>query len=64
MIYLCTIARYDMAIIINSLLQAKYFTLDELNNRIDLFVYWVTEQKNTPSNISQRNLNNRNIMSA
>jgi len=56
------VARYDMAVIINSLIQEKYFTLDELNSRIQLFAYGVTEQKNSPPSISQRNLNNGSII--
>lgn len=52
------VARYDMAVIMNGLIQASYFTLDQLNNRIQLFAYGVTESKNIPPSINQRNLNN------
>lgn len=38
------VARYDMALIINGLIEQKYFKLEELNNRI-MFNYGVTEKK-------------------
>jgi len=41
------VARYDMAVIINHLITNKYFTLDILNKRIELFNYGETERKNT-----------------
>lgn len=51
------VARYDMAVIINGLIHANYFNLDQLNKSIELFAYGVTESKNTPTSISQHNLN-------
>lgn len=39
------VARYDMALIIYGLIKQKYFTLEELNNRIIMFNYGVTEKK-------------------
>ncbi|XP_008189903.1 uncharacterized protein LOC103311874 [Acyrthosiphon pisum] len=42
------VARYDMALIISGLIEQNYFSLAELNKRILLFNYGVTEKKNTP----------------
>lgn len=39
------VARYDIALIIYGLIEQKYFTLEELNNRIIMFNYGVTEKK-------------------
>jgi len=39
------VARYDMALIINGLIEEEYFTLEELNNGIIMFNYGVTEKK-------------------
>jgi len=50
------VARYDMAVIINHLIIKKYFTLDILNKRIELFNYGITERKNIPPSIIQNNL--------
>jgi len=51
-----------MALIINYLIDHKYFTLENLNNRLILFEYGVTECKNKPSTISKTNLNNNCIV--
>lgn len=50
------VARYDMALIINSLIDLKYITLDILNTRIELFDYGMTEKRNTPPKINHNNL--------
>lgn len=42
------VARYDMALIISGLIEQNYFSLIELNNRILMFNYGVTEKKNSP----------------
>lgn len=42
------VARYDMALIISGLIEQNCFSLAELNNRILMFNYGVTEKKNTP----------------
>jgi len=42
------VARYDMALIISGLIEQNYFSLAELNNRILMFNYGVTEKKNSP----------------
>lgn len=42
------VARYDMALIIFGIIEQKCFTLEELNNRIIMFNYGVTEKKNSP----------------
>lgn len=52
------VARYDMALVIKNLIDEKYFTLNQLNSRITLFNYGVTERKNFPPKISQNHLNN------
>lgn len=56
------VARYDMALIINYLIDHKYFSLENLNNRLILFEYGVTECKNKPPTISKTNLNNNCIV--
>ncbi|CAI6372799.1 unnamed protein product [Macrosiphum euphorbiae] len=56
------VARYDMALIINYLINNKYFSLENLNNRLMLFEYGVTESKNKPPTISKTNLNNNCII--
>jgi len=53
------VARFDMAGIINHLIIKKYFTLDILNKRIELFNYGITERKNTPPSIIQNNFKKR-----
>lgn len=56
---------YDMAVIINCLINHKYFSLEDLNQRMLLFEYGMTKYKNTPPPISQNHLkNNCIIMSA
>lgn len=52
------VARYDMALVIKHLIDQKYFTLNELNSKIVLFDYGVTERQNCPPVISQVHLNN------
>jgi len=52
------VARYDMALVIKNLIDKKYFTLNQLNSRITLFDYGVTERKNCPPKINQNSLNN------
>uniref|UniRef100_A0A2S2NZU9 Uncharacterized protein n=1 Tax=Schizaphis graminum TaxID=13262 RepID=A0A2S2NZU9_SCHGA len=52
------VARYDMSVIINHLINLKYFSLEDLNNRIILFEYGVTERKNCPPPINQNHLKN------
>jgi len=52
------VARYDMALIISNLIYLKFFSLEILNNRLELFDYGVTEIKNTPPKISSTNLTN------
>jgi len=42
------VARYDMALIISGLIEKNYFSMAELNNRILMFNYGVTEKQNTP----------------
>eukprot|EP00102_Acyrthosiphon_pisum_P018599 XP_016655809.1 PREDICTED: uncharacterized protein LOC107882243 [Acyrthosiphon pisum] len=42
------VARYDMSLIIYGLIEQKFITLEELNNRIIMFNYGVTEKKNSP----------------
>lgn len=49
--------RYDMAMVIKSLIKLKYFSLDHLNNRIKYFNYAYYE-KNKPPTIKSDNLNN------
>lgn len=52
------VARYDMALIINTLITGKIFSLDFLNKRIQLFNYGFIERKNKPPMISINNLKN------
>lgn len=56
------VARYDMALIINYLINNKYFSIENLNNRLISFEYGVTECKNKPPTISKTNLNNNCII--
>jgi len=56
------VARYNMAVIINYLISNKYFSLEDLNNRILLFEYGITERKNCPPPINQNHLNNKCII--
>lgn len=42
------VARYDMSVIINNLINLKYFSLEEINQRILLFEYGANERKNCP----------------
>lgn len=56
------VARYDMAVIVQHFIIEKYFTLDQLNSRIVLYQYGVTENKNCPPKISQSHLNNGSII--
>lgn len=56
------VARYDMAVIINCLINHEYFSLEYLNQRILLFEYGMTESKNTPPPISQNHLKNNSII--
>lgn len=56
------VARYDMAIIVQNLIINKYFTLDQLNSRIVLYQYGMTENKNCPPKINQSHLNNGSII--
>lgn len=51
-----------MALIINNLIDHKHFSLENLNNRLILFEYGVTECKNKPPTISKTNLNNNCIV--
>jgi len=56
------VARYDMAVIINCLINHEYFSLEDLNQRILLFEYGMTESKNIPPPISQNHLKNNSII--
>jgi len=56
------VARYDMALTINYLINNKHFSLENLNDRLMLFEYGVTECENKPPTISKTNLNNNCII--
>lgn len=49
------IHRYDMCLIINKLLEKKYFTLDNLNRRVKYFTY-LSSEKNYPPPITRQKL--------
>lgn len=50
------VGRYDMALIISGIIEHGYFTLNELNSRIRLFSYGLTERKNIPPLIRDANI--------
>lgn len=56
------VARYDMAVIINNLIKNNFFSIDDLNSRIELFDYGVLESKNRPPCITLGNLKNGMII--
>jgi len=51
-----------MAIIVQNFIIKKYFTFDQLNSRIILYQYGITENKNCPPKINQSHLNNGSII--
>jgi len=56
------VARYDMALIVKNLIDLKFFSLEILNNRLELFDYGVTEIKNTPPKKNTTYLTNGSII--
>lgn len=53
--------RYDMALIIDNLVNEKFFTLEQLNDRIKYFTYDISE-KNIPPGVTKAHLTNRCII--
>jgi len=56
------VARYDMALIISGLIYQGCFMLNELNDRICLFNYGITERKNVPPIIRETNIKKGSIV--
>lgn len=55
------VCNYDMSIIIrNLILEFKYFSLEDLNNRIQFFDYGPIEIKNRPPLITEHSLKSNN----